>query len=735
MNKESSPLALQLNEAAILENLLPTKSGILKLDRSRTTLKYVSGLAVTNSEGLGCYSWKDTAGNLVVIFLFLDTSVKVRIIYDTNRLDTAPAWTDLLALSYVISANNAYHSKNSFIQYNGIVRMGGGQQSFSTVLTNFTTVSGGYTTYRNRFSSWSTYLLGGLLTSTGIRMHTVYMPEVERCNAAALDTDGATSPTWTAHQIGIYAAEAGSGSDSMYEVGDEIRYGITLEYDFNQESPMAVSGLESQPHVTITTAGRPVNLRIFVPGGTDVRWPNGGATSGVAFDERVTGINIYRSINSGEWYHLYRVDIENGVYDDNGVQVRWQNSGNGGLVNTCIALQESAGGDTYVIDQGYLRYNSYRARTGFDNYNVYQLVTAGNDTLAQNAINTTVTWSVGCMFRDRAIVNGLVAYQEGQLRYALHKRLYVSKPSEPDVFPPYNYIQLGETEQSDFVAICPLSGDRFVAWDSNWCYIVNGSANDPTMWFLEKTHNLGLATGNAVAEIPDRGLAFANDKGLYLIDLYGNITEASSNIRTDWRQYNDLLYGVLYYDRNTDLLFVATTGRADKLGYQLDFEKQSLYHWSDDKNNYGATIGTGVVHQLSGFFEGFEGEIECCQFNTSGGYINFFNIEEVVGNELDITYRGPELTMGNYGALKRGVHLWIVYKLFTASTQGMVIYRNDGTSYDVLGNIPQATILTRLEFDCPYNFYGLQPAIFVADSNNYFELHEIGLEFKTIRAR
>ena len=739
MDKETSLFNLPLNKATILENVVPVGRGILKLDRNRTTFKYVNGLAETHSNGRGSYSWMDTAGQLVVIFLF-DT-VEFRAIYDANKLDTAPGFTNFNSSTPIqICDTNVNHSKNSFVQYNGVVRIGGNAAYFPAVITNFTATGGGFSLVRSRFQAWSNYELSGLMAFDDYgagddRGCGIYTPEVEKCDDAGLDENGIANPTWTEHQVGIHAVE-GAAAASLYVVGDEIRYGVTLEYDFSQESPMAVCGRQNQPHVTIATAGKSVNMRLFVSDGDDVRWPNVvGANGRPVFDERVTGINIYRSINGGDFYHLYRADINSGIYDDAGVHVTWQNGATGGVVNNTIALQELAGGDGYFQDFGYVRYNSYKSRTGFDDYNVYTTVNAGDDVIVQNVANVMIRWNIGCMLRDRAIVNGLAASVEGFIRYGLHKRLYISKPGQPDVFPKHNWIELGVTEQSDFIAIYPLGADRFVAWDSNHCYVVNAASNDPLNWFLEKTYNLGIGTGNAVAVIPQEGLAFANNEGLYLMDLYGSLIEASRGVRSDWRTECDLSGGALHYDKKENTLFVAKSGRTDKFGYQLDFDDKTLIFWSDDANNYGALPGTGIIDQINSFFEDFDGTVMAVHFKNASNLINFFSIESVAANEVDLTYRGPALTGGNYATLKRGTHLWITYKSYSASTNGLKLYLDGGATPVNIGNIPQATVITKAKFDIPYDFQAIQPEVFIDDSNQYFELHEILIGYKTRRPK
>ncbi len=746
LNKEDDPSDLADNECLFIENLVPYGKGILKLDRDRSVVKAGQNHAGTISMDasnpiIAVGSWKDTANQIVIPIMYkLAGETYLTYLAATGEIDTnVPI---LGTANKLATYTSDWGGKSMIWAHSGVLRIGGDHLSAPSAITNFTTITGGASYLRYRFNTDADYVLGGLAVFSDFNVNRgcgVYAPRVEFTDDLSgglpIGTDGTfVVGTYTEHTVGLYAAESNAVTGSYFVAGDKIRYGITLEYDYNQESPMAVCGSPSQSTVTIATAGNSIRLNVFVPSGTPAAnpgwWPTLATfnTDVDIFDERITAINIYRSINNGDFFHLYRVGLSSvACVGDNGAAQGWEE-----LTDLWCLLRHDTAAD--LFDMGYYRTETYQSRTGFIDWIEYKINAGSAD-----SVNTSsklaydneplLRWDKGFLFRNMAIVNSRAYFKDGYWVNNPHKRQYISKQGAPDVFYPDRFITVGDKETTTILAGASLSLDRFVLWDANNTYVINASSSDVLGWFIEKTYNLGIIGGNGYAIMP-KGVAFINAKGAYLLDEYGNLVEASRKFRSAWQTF--IAAGMqMHFDRKWNVLYYTKTGlTANYAGMMLDLERGSWTYWSDDQN-YGS-FGNNVIQYCQGMAEGYSGETHLVNYDSTNSKIRSYTIK---ASEIAIrtSYQSPFLDMGDPSLQKRGKHIWVKYK--SAATVTVGFYRDNGTSLTTLKTLAASATMpsiTKVRF--PYKYKTV--SIYIkneADNNGVFELYEISIEYSPIR--
>lgn len=753
MNSEADSSDLEPNESLLLENIYPAGKGKLSLDRSRCTVAACAlpSATTTLTSIDSVHSFKDTMGNLDVI---ITKDNYMHVLYSTGALySTTPVLLDKVE----VHEHGAYLpkvTKASFIDYNGITRMGCEGYLFppATILnfgrTNSLTSGSAYVN-RQRFAS-NNYKVGSDASSHGIAQFNdsswcgaidtnypnrgcgVYPPRV-----APTDNAGALAGfTYTQHSLGVYVAESASSStDSEYAANDKVWLGFSLEYDYSQESPMVVLGNKTTPTMTISVAQYYPTIMLFVPAGTPASDPGWWTdltsveSDVVVWDERITGINIYRKINDGDFYHVFKVDVTGSstLYDDSGTGCSWASSTN-------YWQFKQSGGSVGIAEYGKYSVDTYYSHSGFNDY-IETIPTTGvalESTGRFFAYQNMLNWNIGCMFRDMAVVSATYIWDNGTAIIKPHKRVHISMPGKPDVFHPDHWMIIGDNDSTAFKCIQPLGIDRVALFDSNNTYILNAASTDPLGWYVEHTYNMGIASGNAWALLPD-GLAFANSKGVYVLDFYGAITEISRKIRTSWSTCT--ASGChMHYDRKTNVLYIAKTGLTyNNAGLQFDLENGAWSWWSDDA--YSGSNGNDIIEHCMGFFLGYNNETHLAWINTNTSKISTYAVmAPVSGISIRQRYQSPHVDFGTAGVVKTGKHLYIKYKSGVALA--VTIYIDGSSSGISLGTIAAASDITMAHLRIPYRFRTLSVKIATnAYNSGVFELDEVAIEFKQGRAK
>lgn len=696
MNLEDDPSNLGLTEATELVNLVPYGQGWLKLDRGRTELKSLYMLSTSITDCYGTKIWRDGAGNIVIPFILRGAGADVNKIYciplyHNSSLGTgSPSTISSNSVNTVTSVFRA--SRNSLYAFGGVLRFCNSGAAMAYI-TNFTDRNG---TGRSRFASAQT--LSGLKMYCpawgGTDMHdgSTYAPTISIIDSACKNKNG-SAKTYIDNEVGFYLTEASGGS---YSSGDKVNYGVSFELDYIQETPMAGPALET----TMFTVGSDnyyVSVTLAAP--TD-------------FNDRVTAINLYRSINGGEYYFYRRIDIEKGVEGDSGSYSTW----------TAVS---GVGWKVTFYDYGYDRTETYLARTGYTDYQRWSFnSTTGIGTQVTVDPFTVMFGDIGCMFRNYALVN-TNSYMKGNNLFYPEKRIAVSKPNMADMFDPDHYLEFGTENSSRFTGIAPLGMDRWVAWDPTHTYVINAASNTPLGWYIENIYNVGIPTGNAWCET-SFGLAFLNQNGIYLLDYNGSISEPSRRIRSDFKLLSPSKAS-LYFSGKDNILYAINTGRTGgNKGYQFDFERKSWCWWD---------VGA-YEDYIMGIGEGYDPDetyaIEMC---TTLSYMQVHTIEAHTAS-LDVKYKSPHFDMGDYSVYKKGKHLFVKYK--ASKTVTVIVYLDGSTTAtltDTSTFTASATTVTEKKIDIPYRFHSIQVEVQVANTTGLFELHEISIEYKTNRPK
>jgi hypothetical protein len=722
MNTEDDPSNLQQNESALLSNIIPYGVGYLKLDRTRFCYSLTHHYAPTViHSGFCCgYSWKDTNGNIVIPVIYGNNASIAYFTYSKTLVGYSASY------SYVAGADTGSSTsttrkitKNAFVSYNGVLRVGMFGSSYKPItFTNFT-LNG---TTRTRFGTAET--LQNLNVFNEKVQSDTHANQVRGCgvyNAITpmVDTDGtytgAGTPDYTSHTIGINAT-LDSSADSSYVATDTVWFGISLEYDFIQESPMSVCGTDAQPHITFggSDGGKRIVIDLFVSRGTN-------AEHYAQFDERITAIHIWRRIGtSGNWYRLYKVAITSGTFaaiDDTGTARTW--------ANYSADLFHFAAG---LNDLGYTRYDEYVAVTGYTDYIVYSV---SSTTCAQVSYNPVVSlnWNIGCVLRNYVIVNAQY-YVENGFTYICNRRLFISRPDQPDIFEADSWISIEGGESSEYTAVVPLGMERLLVWDSRYCYVINANSNDPRGWYKESQYNVPIASGNGYAT-STYGVFFVSKTGVYLIDNDGVLQEISRPIKSDWTTNIAADTMQIHFDSTYGILFIAgnTAGTGSVYGYQYDVARKAWARWvgpvllTRNMVQYNCWLGDGYG----------SGETYALTSLTSDNLLCLSAIATEAVTQLATDYRSPFYDMGVGESQKFGKHLYIQYKSTVAVTCN--VYINNGTSATVTSTLALSTTITRAKVDIPYGFKNIQVQLTTAANTGTFELYELLFEYRPQRPK
>lgn len=770
MNSEADASDLQPNESLILENIYPSGKGKLVLARERCTVAaqgasvlHDGTTALTDLDAV--YSFKDTMG-LLDIAATKDATLHV--LYSSGPLYTTKP---VMLAAKTIHSHGSYLpkvTKSHFISYNGITRMGcEGYQWPCTVITNFgrtnSLSAGSAYVNRERFAS-ANYKVGADAGSHGIAIFgdSLFCGSVETgytdrgCGVyppdlATVEISGAKSNyTYGAHSIGVYIAESGASSnDSEYIDNDQIWYGFSFEYDYNQESPMVVLGNKKTPSFTVTGGDQYYpTIKLFVTGGTPATDPGwwtdltSAVTTTAILDERITAINMYRKINDGEFYHVAKFSVvgDNKVIDDNGVPIGWAyDSGYWSTAGTSGELYADFGKysvDTYYSHSGFSDYIELVGDEPIVSTSRFFIYGGSTGTPAHPMLN----WNIGCMFRNMSVVSATYVWDNGFPIVKPHKRIHVSMPDKPDTFHPDHWFIVGDHDSSPFKCIQPLGIDRIAFFDANNTYILNAASIDPLGWYVEHTYNVGIGNGNSWAALPE-GLAFANAKGVYVLDFYGKLVEISRKIRTTWATigavwtaHPAVTYGYMHYDRKTDVLYIAKTGLDDNYGgLQFDLESGAWSWWSDDVAS--GSLGNDVIDKAMGLFQGYNNETHLAWINTNTDKIGCYTVmAPASGISIRQRYQSPHIDLGTSGIVKTGKHLYVKYASGVALAVTIYI---DGSSTGVsLGTLAASSTLTTGHLRIPYRFRTLSVKVETnAYNSGVFQIDEIAIEFKHGRAK
>lgn len=755
MNSEADASDLQPNESLLLENIYPSGQGKLSLDRARCTVAPdgVASAITTFTAAEGVYAFKDTMQDIVVIASQNDY---VHVLYSTAALTgSTPVLIDKV-LIHEYTSQLPDVTKAHFVTYNGITRMGCDSFEFPPVtIMNFGRhnglTSGTYWTNRQRFLS-NNYKVGATDAIHGIAIFTddtsspvedttppykylkrgcgVYPPRIGKVDDAGAGDGGVF--TYGNHGLGVYCRESsGAGTGCLYEAGDEVWFGFSLEYDFTQESPMAVLGDALNPTLTISVDEYYPILDLFVPAGTPASAPGWWTnlvtieSDEVVWDERITGINIYHKVNDGEFYHLYKIDVTGytSLADDSGGSRSWS-----AVTANYYKVIDIADFGKYGVD-------TYYSHSGFNDYIEYTLSGVGvvNESKSRFFVdNVMCNWNIGCMFRDMAVVAPTYVFDNGVAVIKPHKRINISMPGCPDVFHPDHWLQVGANDSTPFKCIQPLGIDRLVLFDANNTYIVNAASADPLGWYLENTYNVGIASGNAWTQISE-GLAFANSKGIYVLDNYGRLTEISRKIRTSWSSAT--ASGChMHFDRKTNVLYIAKTGIANNYaGLQFDMENGAWSWWSDDASS--GSNGNDIIQNCHGMFAGFDSETQLLWVDDSNNKVKTYTVKAPASPiSIRQQYQSPHVDFGSAATVKTGKHLYIKYKSTVAVA--VTIYLDGSSTGISMGTLAASTDLTTGHIRIPYRFRTLSVKVATnAYNSGVFEIDEIGIEFKQGRAK
>lgn len=725
MNTEDDPSNLQQNESVLLSNVIPYGIGYLKLDRSRYCLSQTYHYAPTVTHTNFCcgYSWKDSNNGFIVPVVYGNNEYLAYFTYTASLITGYASYTYVAGVATGSTTSTTRKiTKNSFISYNGVLRMGMYGSTYKPItFTNFTQNG----TTRTRFGSAETLqnlnLFNEKTQSTGaghansIRGCGVYNPVTPK-----VDTDGtytgAGTPDYTSHTVGINAT-LDSSADSSYVNGDTVWYGVSLEYDFTQESPMSVCGTDAQPHITygVSDGGKRVIVDVFIGRGTDVEHY-------AQFDERITAVHLWRRIGtSGSWYRFQKLAITAGTFaciDDTGTSRTW--------ANYSANLFHLTDG---INDIGATKLDEYVAVTGYTDYITYSVSSTACTQVSYNPV-VSVNWNIGCVLRNYVIVNAQY-YTNDSFTYICNRRLYISRPDQPDIFEVDSWISIEGGESSEFIALVPLGQDRFIVSDSRYLYVINANSNDPRGWYKEVQYNANIATGNAYTTSV-YGVFFCNEEGVFLIDNSGVLNEISRPIKNDWANITATTMQ-MHFNAVTNVLYIAgnSSGTGSVYGYQYDVPRKAWSRWTGsllftdkDTVRYCTWIGDGFAN----------GETYALTSLTADNNLILEAVYNEANTQLATDYKSPFYDMGTGESAKIGKHLWIQYKS-SAVNVTCKVYIDNGTSETISTTLGSSSTVTRVKVDIPYKFKNIQVQLSTAANTGSFELYELLFEYRLQRPK
>ncbi len=744
MNTEADPSDIQDNECLFNVNMHARGPGILECNRDRCVVKagYESDKTLAGTTSFhSAFGFKDNIDQFITALYTNDHYVVKMVSTQPFDLGSPVLHSDKIKASEIAQ----FVTRANYILHNNILRIGTADYYGAPItIVPFGKKIGASYVVRSRFVDIDhDYDLGASSSCDGIGVFNdyyyggssyanrgcgIYLPIVE----SVTSNGTANGFTYDSHSIGIYIRQSGSASgSSLYYNGDKIYYGFTFEYDFCQESPMSVLGHSGLPTITITVDQCYPIMDIFVSNGTPPSnpgwWPNLYNTSNnPIFDERISAINIYRKINDGEWYHLYKIDIGNGVICDNSDQIHTWNH----FTNFCSVQN--------IVDYGLYRVETYYSRTGFKDYLEYNFDTppgtSGPSPLSHKTNflfnKTSISWDVGCIFRDMAVVQATRYTEYGNSVFRPHKRIYVSFPGKADLFHYDNWIEIGTKETSRFRAIQPLGNNRIVLWDDNYTYILNASSSEMLSWYLEKEYNLGIASGNAFAIVKD-GIIFGNKSGCYYINYAGDIVELSRKIRTEWQhEYMAHSSMLFYYDNKKDTLYILRTGRSShQAGLQFDLETGVWSWWSDYSGNSLVAVAMGVL-------SGYDGEMNIVYISEAGTKVKTYTVKSDYNFvPIHSLYKTKFFDLGSTAEYKTGKHLYIKYRTNSSISCSVYVYFDNNPDATIISILPASSSVTVGKVRIPYRFRTISIMVAVDFNTSIFELYEIAIEYKPMRPK
>jgi hypothetical protein len=446
----------------------------LVIDGKQLTL----GKEISTADGAGTLPQTDTARwmkfwadsqDTWYCLLAIDDSTNTDLKYfyeTTNPWDTNATFTDLFSADKT-STPSAY-------TVGGELRIGGS-------LTNY-----------HKFIAYQAdnlYRLGrasGDSDNNGYQAAGLYMPkgEIEYPNENS--------------EISSFTATS-QDSDYDFLATDSVEYGLTYTYDNAQESLMYTGTTD-----TSINAGQRVALYLKIIPVLNVLW-------------RVTHINIYRSLNGGDYYLLTRLQV-----NDTGGTANYGELG--GTANWAWTDDSGSGyGEITVYDTGAIIVDSYTSRTGFTDY------VAHDGTTLQNENNLKTYFKVGAVCQGRAVV-GNIKRAVGESTEVYNDRLYFSPVGRFDSFYKDDWVDL-ETGDGDEITALVNVGGKLVIFKENNMYIWNMGTRSELNWFREASFRGYGVSGQRNAVVTPYGVCFINKNGVYLYRGTGEPEELSKKIR------------------------------------------------------------------------------------------------------------------------------------------------------------------------------------------------------------
>ena len=336
--------------------------------------------------------------------------------------------------------------------------------------------------------------IGGSLTNT---------PKYLRYWVATERWGTVTSDEYTERAAGIYLDDArimppsnsiissitytdqGSGYD--FVDGDVVQYAYSFIYDNAQESLLYIYSTTSTPNV-----GQRVKIDLQFETSL-INW-------------RVTHINIYRSLNEGDFYYLTSIHIEDGELNSSNTWTSYVPTPD------FLAL-------ITVYDTGKVLTDSYTARTGFADY---------DSSVKENKLEANFSACTIC--QGRTVIGNVKRYVgSGQVTY--NDRLYFSPLGRYDSFYKNDWIDL-ETGDGDHIIAIENWGSDVIVFKSNHIYVFNMGSVSELNWTMKQNFTgYGINYEYNIVKTP-YGIFFNKMGGmLYLYDGGIEIKEVSKKIR------------------------------------------------------------------------------------------------------------------------------------------------------------------------------------------------------------
>jgi len=683
INTETDPTNLAPNEGLVYQNVRPKEGRLVNREGVAQITSH------SNNTCKGCVDFFDIDDNWRILTTYTsgsDTKAKI-------------GYGSLTSFSWDGAEETLWSSLTtdtpSFLVESGNVRIGGSHSKETKIYYNFDN--------KKRFNNSGNYTLDGVVFTNAKIQHPI------------LDY-GDTTPDGE-YELGFsYSISAGSGELSS---GDTVQYGFTFEYDGSptgegtgQESLLSVS----DKVITATADNDKIQLELNVLAGTAAGRPYDG------INERISAINIYRSLNGGDFYFWKRVDINTGITDDSDTTRNWSEQG-----LDPYYMQISP-----IHDYGAVLTESYSARTGYELYNTY--ANGGDpDPVVGDEHDLEIKWKTAIIAQGHCICGNVK-----KMGTVYNDRLYISPAGWFDCFPEDRYVELGTGDGDAIVALAQL-GTRVVVFKSNHTYLYNISSANELNWFKERTYPMGANSVNAIAQCP-YGVLFANNKGAWLLALDGTLTELSRKVRDEFIAFEDgnTLYSI--YDPLYDEYFICNDNYAADITANRAISGTCICH-----------VRTGTItsradsylidllgqYKVLNYFHGPKKEI-CFVINDSTDSKHKFFYHTGSGTSgltsaAQALYTGHLTLDGSLDTYKRTKYLYL-----TAKNDGKELYvriSKDGESPITVKTISSTSSLTRTKIAIPYTLRTIQVQVYTLYTPIDFELREIAIEYFQKRAK